>query len=542
MTQSASLLDVDGLSVRFRTSSGIVGAVKGVSFSMGREKLGIVGESGSGKSVTGRSILRLVPSSGTVRANRLCFDGADLLQLSERAMRGIRGQRISLIMQDPKYSLNPVVPIGEQIAEAYRVHHRVGRAEARARGLEMLRAVKIRDPERVARAHAHELSGGMGQRVMIAMMLVPGPDLLIADEPTSALDATVQLSVLAILDELVEARGMGLIFISHDLNLVAGFCDRLLIMNRGEIVETCEAGELHRSRHPYTRTLLEAVPRIDAAQVPTRRPATPLQPHISAENLKVTFGRGRGTVEAVRGISFAVGKGESYGIVGESGSGKSTVLGALSGLVRQWNGRLSLAGRSLRAARSVAEHRQVQLVFQDPYGSLHPRLTINSTLAEPLEIHGLGDHENRIRQILVDVGLDESFRFRYPHQLSGGQRQRVAIARALIVEPQVLLLDEPTSALDVSVQAEILRLLARLRRERDLTYVFVSHNIAVIAAMCDRIAVMNLGEIVEELSVDELQRRETRHPYTAELLNAAMKYDLRAVGSVGPMPVKEGVR
>jgi peptide/nickel transport system ATP-binding protein len=539
--QSPLLLEVEDLRVRFRTASRVVEAVKGVGFRMGREKLGIVGESGSGKSVTGRSILRLVPPSGTVSASRLRFDGVDLPALSERGMRDIRGRRISLIMQDPKYSLNPVVPIGEQIAEAYRVHHRVDRAEARARGLEMLRAVKIRDPERVARAHAHELSGGMGQRVMIAMMLVPGPDLLIADEPTSALDATVQLSVLAILDELVEARGMGLIFISHDLNLVAAFCDRLLIMNRGEVVESCPAAELHRSRHPYTRALLDAVPRIEAPKAAGARAAA-ASGQIEVEDLCVTFGRGRGAVEAVRGVSFAVGRGESYGIVGESGSGKSTVLGALSGLLRQWNGKLRLDGQPIGAARSVAEHRQVQLVFQDPYGSLHPRLTINRTLAEPLEIHGLGDREARIRQALLDVGLDESFRFRYPHQLSGGQRQRVAIARALIVAPQVLLLDEPTSALDVSVQAEILRLLARLRRERDLTYVFVSHNIAVIAEMCDRVAVMNLGEIVEELSVDKLRRRETRHPYTTELLNAAMKFDLSVVGTGAPVLVKEGAR
>lgn len=542
MTASeAPLLDVRDLQVRFRTDSGRVEAVRGISFQMGREKLGIVGESGSGKSVTGRSILRLVPPNGDVQAARLNFCGTDLASLDERAMRRVRGRRISMIMQDPKYSLNPVVPIGEQIAEAYRVHHRVGRREARERALEMLRAVKIREPERVARAHAHEISGGMGQRVMIAMMLIPGPDLLIADEPTSALDATVQLSVLDILDELVAARGMGLIFISHDLNLVASFCDRILIMNGGEIVESCVASDLGRSRHPYTRTLLEAVPRIGQryAAAPSRARSDSA---VQVDGLRVTFGQGRGAVDAVRGVTFAVEKGESFGIVGESGSGKSTVLGAVSGLIRHWQGALRLGGRPLLAARTAADFRQVQLVFQDPYGSLHPRLTINSTLAEPLEIHGLGDRERRIRDALVDVGLSEDFRFRYPHQLSGGQRQRVAIARALIVEPSVLLLDEPTSALDVSVQAEILKLLARLRRERDLTYILVSHNIAVIAQMCDRIAVMNLGEIVEELSVDSLRQRRSHHPYTAELLHAAMRFDLGAVAADRPTAAMEGVQ
>ncbi|RMD61705.1 MAG: ABC transporter ATP-binding protein [Alphaproteobacteria bacterium] len=263
MTTDTALLEVEDLHVTFPARTGTVAAVRGVSFTLGREKLGLVGESGSGKSITGRAILRLVPPPGQVRARRLVFDGCDLQALDARAMRAIRGERISMVMQDPKFSLNPVMTVGEQIAEAYRVHHRAGRREARRRALEMLAAVRIRDPERVYDAYPHEVSGGMGQRAMIAMMLIPGPDLLIADEPTSALDVTVQMQVLAILDDLVSERGMGLIFISHDLNLVASFCDRVLIMYGGRIVEVCDAQHLHEARHPYTRGLLNCLPRID---------------------------------------------------------------------------------------------------------------------------------------------------------------------------------------------------------------------------------------------------------------------------------------
>ena len=262
MTDSP-LLQVEDLSVTFDTPKGPLGAVRGVSFALGREKLGIVGESGSGKTMTGRAVLRLIAPPGRVEAKRIAFDGLDLLSLSERAMREVRGQRIAMVMQDPKYSLNPVMTVGEQIAEAYRLHGRVSASEAKRRTLEMLQAVRIRDPERVARAYPHELSGGMGQRVMIAMMLIPDPDLLIADEPTSALDVTVQLQVLAILDDLVTQRGMGLIFISHDLNLVASFCDRVLIMYGGRVMETCPAKDLPRATHPYTRGLLNCLPRVD---------------------------------------------------------------------------------------------------------------------------------------------------------------------------------------------------------------------------------------------------------------------------------------
>jgi peptide/nickel transport system ATP-binding protein len=263
MTASPSLLTVENLRVRFPSRTGYTEAVRGVSFTVGREKLGIVGESGSGKSMTGRALLRLVPPPGEVSADRISFDGADLLNASERKMREIRGQRISMVMQDPKFSLNPVMTVGRQIAEAYRVHTRASRSEARRRTLEMLEAVRIRDPERVFDLYPHEVSGGMGQRIMIAMMLIPDPDLLIADEPTSALDVTVQMQVLAIMDELCGSRGMGLIFISHDLNLVASFCDRILIMYAGRVVESCRASELHAAKHPYTRGLLDSLPRLD---------------------------------------------------------------------------------------------------------------------------------------------------------------------------------------------------------------------------------------------------------------------------------------
>ena len=383
--------------------------------------------------------------------------------------------------------------------------------------------------------YPHELSGGMGQRAMIAMMLIRDPDLLIADEPTSALDVTVQMQVLAIIDDLVSRRGMGLIFISHDLNLVASFCDRVLIMYAGRIVETCRAADLHNAQHPYTRGLLDSLPRIDrpADDLPVLRrdPAWSAEPRgmIDVSDLAVVFGSGAAAVHAVRGVDFHVPEGESYGLVGESGSGKSTVLRVLSGLLRNWSGTVTIAGRAQDPKRDRAFHKLVQMVFQDPYASLHPRQTVDRTLAEPVAIHGLGDVNRRIAAALSDVGLDASFRFRYPHQLSGGQRQRVAIARALILEPRILLLDEPTSALDVSVQAEILNLLTRLRRERNLTFLLVSHNLAVVAHMCDRLSVMREGVIVEELTAARLRAQEPSHPYSQQLFKASTGYDRAAV-------------
>jgi len=353
-------------------------------------------------------------------------------------MQGVRGRRIGLILQDPKYALNPVRRIGDQIADSVLVHKKTGRREARERALAKLEAVKIRNPARVYGLYPHEVSGGMGQRIMIAMTLVPDPELIVADEPTSALDVTVRLSVLAILDDLVSERGIGLVFISHDLTLVSSFCHRVAIMYAGRVVETCQAARLDDASHPYTRNLLAALPSMThpRPRLPTLRrdPAwlgDALMAALVVDDLEVTFGSGESTVRAVKGVSFEVALGEVFGLVGESGCGKSTILRCLAGLNTQWNGRIVIDGAPVRHDRDRAFHKRVQMVFQDPYASLHPRLTINTQLMEPIRIHGMDKGNERVLAALQAVGLGPTFRFRYPHQLSGGQRQRVAVARAL---------------------------------------------------------------------------------------------------------------
>jgi peptide/nickel transport system ATP-binding protein len=510
---SAPLLTVEGLHVTFPTPRGPVDVVRDVSFSLGRERLGIVGESGSGKSMTGRSILKLIRAPGKVTAKKLEFDGIDLLKQSEKQMRAIRGARISMVMQDPKFSLNPVMTVKEQIAEALRTHQKLAARDIHARVLSMLEAVRISDPERVARLYPHELSGGMGQRVMIAMMLIPEPDILIADEPTSALDVSVQAQVLDIIDELVRRKGMGLIFISHDLNLVSSYCDRIVVMNAGRIVEECKAGELMNATHPYTRALISAVPRLDE----TREELPVLD---RSAYLDVFYGR----TQITHGVNLDILEGESFALVGESGSGKSTVLKAIAGLAPEWQGSISAYGQQRGHSIDRAFSRTCQMVFQDPYGSLHPRKTVDAILSEPLTIHGIGNQDTKVEDVLTSVGLDRRFRFRFPHQLSGGQRQRVAIARALILEPKLMLLDEPTSALDVSVQAEILNLLKRIRRERNLTYLMVTHNLPVVSFLCDRLAVMRHGRIVEVADVAQLKRGELLDPYSRELIDTAVTH------------------
>ncbi len=450
-----------------------------------------------------------------------------------------------MVMQDPKYSLNPVMTIGDQLLEAAR-GIKEG-AAARQHALGMLASVRIRDPERVYRAWPHELSGGMGQRAMIAMMLMAEPELLIADEPTSALDVTVRLQVLAILDDLVKTRHMGLIFISHDLNLVRTFCDRVLVMyaRAGAGAADCQrAGAGEASLHPRPAGLsagdrpsasapagAAARSIVDGAGFPMSALST--QPMIEIENLSISFGHGADRVDAVKTVSFSVAPGESYGLVGESGSGKSTILRALAGLNPFWSGHMAIAGQKLTGKRPRALRRLVQMVFQDPFGSLHPKHTVDRILSEPLAIHGFEDVETRVRAALERVGLGPSFRFRYPHQLSGGQRQRVAIARALILEPKVVLLDEPTSALDVSIQAEVLNLLTDLRQQLGLTYVLVSHDLGVVAHMCKRLSIMRTGEVVETASADDLSEGRLLHAYSRQLLIASRGYDTQAIAAFG---------
>ena len=452
----STMLNVDDRRVSFPTRSGLIEAVRGVSFTLGRERLGIVGESGSGKSQTGRAIMGLTPAHARISAKTLNFDGIDLLTAPAKVRRSLRGSRIAMILQDPKYSLNPVMSIGRQIVETLRTHENVGKSEARDRAIAMLEAVQIRDAGRVFDLHPHEVSGGMGQRAMIAMMLIAGPELLVADEPTSALDVTVQLEVLGILDKLVADRGMGLIFISHDLRLVSSFCDRVIVMYAGKIVEELAASDLGQCQTSlYPRPAqLHADARHEPASAARARPPAgvgAMTAIVSVENLTVAYD----DFLALDDVSIAVAPGESFGLVGESGSGKSTLLRAIAGLSPVSAGRIVLDGKPLDIKhRDKPFYRKVQMVFQDPYGSLHPRQTVDRLLQEPLAIHGIEDAERRILRALDEVGLGSSFRFRYSHQLSGGQRQRIAIARALIIEPQIMLLDEPTSALDASVQAE----------------------------------------------------------------------------------------
>ena len=481
---------------------------------------------------------------GRIEADELRLGDTDLRGLSERGFRRLRGQRIAMVLQDPKYSLDPVMSVGQQIAETHRSHLRSTKRDARRAALEMLQAVHIRDPERVYTMYPHQVSGGMGQRVMIAMMLIAGPDILIADEPTSALDVTVQTQVLAILDELVRSRGMGLILISHNLHLVSSFCDRVLVMYAGQVLETCAAGKLSEAQHPYTRGLLAALPQLGnrrgRAAAIAARPGLDGRPRmITLDGVTITYGSGPRAVVAVRDLTLAVAEGEAVGLVGESGSGKSTVLRAVAGLIPYAAGEITLAGRRVDRSRTTAQRKMTQMVFQDPYGSLHPNQTVDQILAMPVAIHRLDRGEARIAQALAEVGLGREHRYRYPHQLSGGQRQRVAIARALILEPRILLLDEPTSALDVSVQAEILNLLGRLRRDHGLTLLMVSHDLAVIAHLCERIGVMSRGQLLEITTATAMANNQVTHDYTRQLLRSNAGFD-RSSAASGELDVVAG--
>ena len=418
------------LSVTYSGDDGDVRAVRNVSFTLGRERLGIVGESGSGKSTTGRAIMGLVGQSGRIEADELRLGDTDLRGLSERGFRKLRGQRIAMVLQDPKYSLDPVMSVGQQIAETHRTHLRSTKRDARRAALEMLEAVHIRDPERVYTLYPHQVSGGMGQRVMIAMMLIADPDILIADEPTSALDVTVQTQVLAIIDDLVRDRGMGLILISHNLHLVSSFCDRVLVMYGGQVVETCAAANLSEAQaslhaRPARRPAPARQPAGRAAAI-AARPRLDGRPRmIVLDDVTIAYGTGARAVVAVRDFTLTVPEGEAVGLVGESGSGKSTVLRAVAGLIPYAAGEITLAGRRVDRRRTTAERKMVQMVFQDPYGSLHPNQTVDQILAMPVAIHRLDRGEARIAQVLAEVGLGS----RAPLPLSPPAFRRPAPAR-----------------------------------------------------------------------------------------------------------------
>ncbi|MGA5482000.1 ABC transporter ATP-binding protein [Pseudomonas siliginis] len=530
-----NLIEIRDLRVAFAGQE----VVHGVSLDIRRgECLALVGESGSGKSVTAHSILRLLPGNSVSSSGAIRYNGVDLLHASEQQMRGLRGNRIAMIFQEPMTSLNPLHTVEKQISEVLEIHKGLKGRAARARTLELLELVGIRQPLQRLKAYPHQLSGGQRQRVMIAMALANEPELLIADEPTTALDVTVQRKILELLIELQQRLGMSLLLISHDLNLVRRIAQRVCVMRQGEIVEQADCETLFQApQHPYSRLLIEAEP--SGAPVPSKYEHNLLE----VDDLKVwfalpkkLFSRQQDYIKAVDGVSFTLQRGKTLGIVGESGSGKSTLGQAIlrlvesEGNIRFGNKQLSLLNqRLMRPLR-----RQIQVVFQDPFGSLSPRMSVQQIIAEGLLTHGIGSEAEReaaVIRVLEEVGLDPQSRHRYPHEFSGGQRQRISIARALVLEPALILLDEPTSALDRTVQKQVVELLRQLQIRHGLTYLFISHDLAVVHALAHDLMVIKDGKVVEQGSSREIFAA-PQHPYTQELLKASgLKPDEEPCGS-----------
>ena len=524
-----NLIEIRDLAVEFSHGESRQRVVEGVSFDIRKgETLALVGESGSGKSVTAHSILRLLPYPlASHPAGQILFHGEDLLQADEKRMRAIRGNRIAMVFQEPMTSLNPLHTVGKQINEVLSIHKGLRGRAASARTLELLELVGLPNARERFRAYPHELSGGQRQRVMIAMALANEPELLIADEPTTALDVTVQLKILELLKDLQARLGMSLLLISHDLNLVRRVAHRACVMQRGRVVEQASCEQLFRApQHPYTQELLAAEPSGGPVDVEQRPPL------LEVNDLRVWFPIKKGVmrrtvdhVKAVDGVSFSLPKGQTLGIVGESGSGKSTLglailrLTGSRGEIRFQGHELSmLSQRDVRPLR-----RQMQVVFQDPFGSLSPRMSVGQIIGEGLRIHRIGtakEQEAAIIEALVEVGLDPDTRHRYPHEFSGGQRQRIAIARALVLKPALILLDEPTSALDRTVQRQVVELLRSLQQKYDLTYLFISHDLAVVRALSHQMMVVKQGQVVEQGVAGEIFAA-PQHPYTQQLLESA---------------------
>lgn len=570
-----NVLEVQGLTVRFDTSERSVVAVKDLGFHVrAGEVLAIVGESGSGKSVTSLSVMRLIEhGGGTIASGKISFtrrNGGklDLAKAADSVMRTIRGGEISMIFQEPMTSLNPVFSVGTQVAEAVMLHQGLSHAEAEAEALRMLELVRIPEAKQILKRYPHQLSGGMRQRVMIAMALSCKPSLLIADEPTTALDVTIQAQILQLIRQLQEEMGMAVIFITHDMGVVAEVADRVLVMYHGEAVEegTCEQ-IFHNPRHPYTQSLLAAVPRlgsmrgtdepapfpllritdpeaeqlgtadmdetpVDMPEPAASAPSVSDGPVLSVDNLITRFdvetgfwGKVKRRVHAVEQVSFNLYPGETLGLVGESGCGKSTIGRSLIGLETPRSGSIVFNGQEITqvsGSQLQKLRRNIQYVFQDPYAALDPRLTVGFSIMEPLLIHKVcsrQEAERRVGELLERVDLDPAMAVRYPHEFSGGQRQRVCIARALAMNPEIIIADESVSALDVSVRAQIINLLLALQKEFRIAFLFISHDMAVIERVCHRVAVMYLGQIVELGSRRDVFENPL-HPYTKRLMSA----------------------
>jgi len=555
---SANLLEIQDLDIRFRIDrkSEPFRAVKGISFDVpAHSTVALVGESGSGKSVSAMSILGLLPDNAVVGAqSHILYGGRDLLHAPLAEMQAIRGKDISVIFQEPMTSLNPVYTVGEQIAEVLRMHLAMSPRQAQARAVELLAEVGIPNPQLRVNSFPHEMSGGQQQRVMIAMAIACEPKLLIADEPTTALDVTIQKQILDLIAKLQEKHHMSVLFITHDLGVVGEIADRVVVMQDGEIREQGSAKEIFESpRHPYTKALLACRPRLDRRprRLPViddflkgdgrahleerKRGTSPADPIIlEVRNLDKTFFLkeglfGKRAVPAVRDVSFKLPRGKTLGLVGESGSGKTTVGLTVMRLHEATAGQVLFEGRdllTLSEREMMAYRRRIQIIFQNPYASLNPRFTVGQILVEPMRIHGIGkDERERIEmafQLLRRVGLADASFYKYPHEFSGGQRQRIAIARCLTMKPDVLICDESVSALDVSVQAQVLNLLQDLQDEFGLSYIFISHDLAVVKYISDEVMVMNDGAIIEMADSDEIYRN-PRQDYTRKLLASIPK-------------------
>jgi microcin C transport system ATP-binding protein len=542
MSAPEKLLSVRDLSVAFGVGTREVMAVDRVSFDIAkRETVALVGESGSGKSVTALSVMKLLPYPAAHHPHgSIEFMGRELLTMAERDIRKVRGNNITIIFQEPMTSLNPLHTIEKQIGEILLLHQGITSRAAAARILELLDQVGIPDPAGRLQSYPHQLSGGQRQRVMIAMALANEPDLLIADEPTTALDVTVQAQILKLLKDTQMRLGMSMLFITHDLGIVRKLADRVCVMQQGKIVEQGAVERVFTApEHAYTRALLAAEPKPDPAPP---RPDAPVV--VSAKDLKVWFPIKRGVlrkvvghIKAVDGITVEVRKGETLGIVGESGSGKTTLGLAILRLISS-EGPVVFMGHAIQGLKFKQMRpfrREMQIVFQDPYGSLSPRMSVSDVIEEGLWVHhphlSAAERERRVVTALTEVGLDTPTRFRYPHEFSGGQRQRIALARALVLEPTFIVLDEPTSALDMIIQAQMVDLLRDLQKKRDLTYMFISHDLRVVAALASRLLVLRNGKMVEEGAAADLFKN-PKSDYTRALFAAAFKLEIAPEGVV----------